>query len=157
MTLYIVSILCGVMISTCSAATYCAERPPTSATGELKRQTEAVQIVWRDIYGILDHEPPPIEWVPWTKLTYYGRAWFAMNTSSGDLNVIGLFFPHEYRIQCALPHRSQPFSKSSLAHELMHAALFKLFGNEDGKHISSNWKAGGALEKANHALREAGL
>lgn len=124
------------------------------AVGTLQ-QTLATDIVWREQYGE-ESSPPPLTFVTGKKLDCYSGGGFMFDMPEGRMCLGGVFAPKTYQIQVAHPRRFK-WSESSFAHELWHAHMWNLFRDADHYHTSTGYKPGGAVEKANQALRRAGL
>lgn len=114
------------------------------------RQAEAQRIVW-EVYG--RKEPPPtVYWTAPTCTSSTGKLGFGPSRGGGCL-AGATYVPYAVTVVWV---EGMTYSESGFAHEHLHAALM-LDGMDDPDHLLSVWKAGGLLERANHALVLAGL
>ncbi len=108
---------------------------PTGTFTKVPGQDQAMQIVWRDLYGMLDDDPPEVEWID-------GGCWGIHNDTCG-FTWIG------WKVQVAVTettcyvNSNDPFdcgiSASKFSHELMHYATYLRTGDVDAAHNRGDW------------------
>lgn len=129
------------------------KRSATNAVGPASADVaRAVDIVWRQIYGMTTKYPPVIRWVT-------GKALNCAN-GTGFKNGFGQCVAgeswFEYGRSDVAWVKGELLSDTALAHELCHHYLHYL-GQPDPDHEGPAFAPGGILEKANDALRAEGL
>ncbi len=126
----------------------CCTGRAAGPTRPTKPLATVVELVWRQYDR---YDPPPYI----TLVT--GRD---LNCSKND----AFLFPYlgcVYGVtlspdMCVVAYAGQAWSRTSLAHELLHAAQFR-HGMVDPGHLGPEWKSGGLLERANAELERNGL
>ncbi len=117
---------------------------PSGTFERLARQDDAERIVWRELYGMLEDAPPPVEWVP--------SCWGNDGTTCG-FTWIG------WKVQVASHDETMPpeteISLTRYAHELMHYRTYLKTGDVDAAHWRGDWDL--ADNAAMDALVTAGL
>ncbi len=113
----------------------------------LPRQDEAERIVWRDLYGMIGDDAPPVEWFVDEDSTVGGCAlpgWKVrvMREDSSSSENGG-------------PMVTRRFSETAYAHELMHYATYLRTGDIDAAHWRGDWEL--ADETAKLALWKSDL
>ncbi len=116
-----------------------------AAGGSFERitgQDQAEKIVWRDLFGMEDDDPPAVEWID----------------SCWNDNVCG-FTWIGWKVQVAYRDETMPdvptISTTRYAHELMHYATYLRTGDVDAYHWRGDWEL--ADDTARNALALAGL
>ena len=129
-------------------------------------QDRALEVVWREVYGVRDWPFPRVEWVEGSRLTCKaGKGWQietvfdhrtgARLTQPAKICIAGLTV-NGGLVQVAW-YPGAKFSDTALAHELWHAAMLVRKGAEDPFHRSPAFQPGGEVDRANAALKNAGL
>lgn len=102
---------------------------PSGSFARIPNQDRAEQVVWRDLYGMLDDAPPAVEWVD--------GCWGSDGLTCG-FTWIG------WKIQVALHAdylpEDAPISLTTYAHELMHYATYLRTGDVDAYHWRGDWE-----------------
>lgn len=127
--------------------------PP--APYERPDQAEATEIVWRQQYA-QTRRPPRVEWVTGDELTCEdGHRFMVPGQDWEPTCVWGAYWDARNLAQVA--DWGVPISDTAFAHELNHARLWLNFGIWDTSHADPSFAPGGEVERANRALKEAGL
>lgn len=144
---------------------------PTPASPK-PNQDKAIQIVWRDMYG-MNIPPPTIIWVEGKELncgkgrTEDGRivgsrknkgfvGWLDLSaTDTWPPCVYGTFTPHTNTIRLSWPRGTTRFSTTAFSHELAHARAWADTGAFN--HQGYDFAPRGRAALADRALRKQGL
>jgi hypothetical protein len=122
---------------------------PGPAASDLKR---ALVIIWNQIYDMHD-SLPTIRWVTGTDLNCAkGTGWM----DKFDGCVAGLSWP-DSKMMLVAWYLGLKISDSALAHELCHHYLYRTGQDPDSGHTGPAFAAGGIKDRANAALKAAGL
>jgi len=122
-----------------------------------ERDTTMTKLVWQEVFGEYDIEPPPVQLLTGNQLTCGDPTLppdgFTANGSPQCL--LGMFWPQLYKIQVAAP-AGKRCSDTSYVHELTHAYfnLHDIPGNFD--HTNEAFWQGGLITKTNNRLRTLG-
>lgn len=128
-------------------------------------QDEAMEIVWRQVYGMKGYAPPRIEWMLPHQLDCGNGVAFNVRLQvgiekgrpvMGDKCVYGIFWPYTHHAQIAW-QEGATYSTTAFAHELYHVALAWRRVPDNGDHSQEGFQEGGEVSKAIEALRAAGL
>lgn len=120
----------------------------------IEHQDKIANIVWHDVYGRTD-TPPAIDWRMGTELDCGGGQAFFFEGTGKENCYSGLHIPGADFAIVAKP-LDTPVHRTAYAHELLHIRKERMGLDPDTQHVTPDFQAGGALNKANAALLGAG-